>query len=88
MTAMEIRAALLSKGILLIDIAKKCNASKSMVSNVVAGRRKSERIGKGMEIWEVKASRKNIIFEKGCGHCSRIRKVDRQEEPRIGHILN
>ena len=30
MTAMEIRAALLSKGILLIDIAKKCNASKSM----------------------------------------------------------
>ena len=26
MTAMEIRAALLSKGILLIDIAKKCNA--------------------------------------------------------------
>ena len=64
MTAMEIRAALLSKCILLIDIAKKCNASKSMVSNVVAGRRKSERIqmeiaatlGKGMEIWEVKAS--------------------------------
>lgn len=61
MIAVEIRAALLSRGIMLIDIARKCHVSKGLVSNVVAGRRKSERIqlviaaelGQGMEIWEM-----------------------------------
>lgn len=44
MNAKEIRAALLVRGVLLVDIAKKCGVSRGHISNCLSGRSKSKKI--------------------------------------------
>ena len=44
MTPIEIKAALILKGVKMIEIAHKCNVKPTTVSQVIAGRSKSARI--------------------------------------------
>ena len=44
MTPMEIKAALILKGIKMVEVAEKCNVKPTAVSQVIAGRSKSARI--------------------------------------------
>ena len=43
-TPMEIKAALILKGIKMVEVAEKCNVKPTTVSQVIAGRSKSARI--------------------------------------------
>ncbi len=44
MTPVEIKAALILKGIKMVEVAEKCNVKPTTVSQVIAGRSKSARI--------------------------------------------
>mgnify|MGYP003608954723 FL=1 len=43
-TPVEIKAALILKGIKMVEVAEKCNVKPTTVSQVIAGRSKSARI--------------------------------------------